>query len=547
MNRVMPRQPALGQPETMPDLAAKVDHLLRESDRDDLALITPSVYETARLVSVGPWFDGHAARVRYLCAEQAIDGGWGVAGFRLVPTLSATECLLTVCERKSSADLEVPVTEVASAASRGLGLLRNWPAPTAAGSGELPDTVAIELIVPRLITLINERLAGHERSPLAGLPGELGGLRLRTPDGTVPDLLDQLRQRTATGKAIPGKLWHTWETLYSGRRQPSEVPLVAGSVSCSPAATAAWLGAPAEEGHPATVFVNELQGRWGGPVPVATPMPYFERSWILAMLGKHGLPHTVPAGMLAGLGTALTEHGIGAGPGLAPDADDTAVVLYALGLNGVDRAPDSLMLSFDADHFLCYPEERTPSPTTNAHAIEALACRLASYPEESPRYGPAMQKAISWLIAAQNGDGSWTDKWHGSPYYATACCAQALAEHGGAQAKPAVERAVRWVIETRHPGGRWGHGQGTVEETAHAALILALSSGAELRPAAELAIAGAWHVLIEAENSPQDPHLWIGKDMYTPLRIADLTRLVAIYSMTARRSAGTRPLDQKGR
>src|SRR5712691_354793 len=81
----------------------EIDQLLTESSQDDWALITPSLYETARLVSIAPWLSGHSERLAYLCSEQGADGGWGVTGFRVVPTLSATEALLTTCDQRCSA------------------------------------------------------------------------------------------------------------------------------------------------------------------------------------------------------------------------------------------------------------------------------------------------------------------------------------------------------------------------------------------------------------------------------------------------------------
>lgn len=39
--------------------------------------VSPSVYETGRLVSDAPWLPGHAERLCHLLATQRADGGWG--------------------------------------------------------------------------------------------------------------------------------------------------------------------------------------------------------------------------------------------------------------------------------------------------------------------------------------------------------------------------------------------------------------------------------------------------------------------------------------
>jgi hypothetical protein len=59
--------------------------------------VSPSVYETARVVALAPWLKGHAERVEYLIETQRPDGRWGPdhhPGYALVPTLSSVEALL---------------------------------------------------------------------------------------------------------------------------------------------------------------------------------------------------------------------------------------------------------------------------------------------------------------------------------------------------------------------------------------------------------------------------------------------------------------------
>lgn len=89
--------------DATPDCAGLVDIIVSaQKIVDDLTerpwgSSSPSVYETGRLVSLAPWLTGHGERLRFLLAEQRPDGGWGLPddGYALVPTLSATEALLS--------------------------------------------------------------------------------------------------------------------------------------------------------------------------------------------------------------------------------------------------------------------------------------------------------------------------------------------------------------------------------------------------------------------------------------------------------------------
>src|SRR5690242_19473083 len=74
--------------------------LMREMTEDSRGDVAPSIYDTARLVSLVPWLDGHAARLKFLCDTQGCDGAWGPPdGYGIVPTLSATEALITCLRR----------------------------------------------------------------------------------------------------------------------------------------------------------------------------------------------------------------------------------------------------------------------------------------------------------------------------------------------------------------------------------------------------------------------------------------------------------------
>lgn len=104
--------------------------LVSDIDRDVWGSVTPSLYETARVVSAAPWLPGHKQRVVWLL-EQQREGGWGEgpAPYRLLPTLSAVEALLSVL-RDAPADGRSR-ERAAAAAAEGLaelaGLLSAGP------------------------------------------------------------------------------------------------------------------------------------------------------------------------------------------------------------------------------------------------------------------------------------------------------------------------------------------------------------------------------------------------------------------------------------
>ncbi|MDR4215733.1 prenyltransferase, partial [Bacillus paralicheniformis] len=81
-------------------------------------------------------------------------------------------------------------------------------------------------------------------------------------------------------------------------------------------------------------------------------------------------------------------------------------------------------------------------------------------------YAHAGAKARAGLLDRQTADGGWTDKWHASPYYATAHCVAALVAHG--EDVRALDRAAAWVTASRRSDGGWGVWQTTAEETAYA-------------------------------------------------------------------------------
>jgi halimadienyl-diphosphate synthase len=503
--------------------------LVSEMSADPHGEFSLSVYETGRLVRHVPSLRGHAQRVRFLLDEQQSAGGWGgPQEYGIAPTLSAIEALLAIIRGQNGST--IPRDELVSSVNRGLTALFEWLKTSE--KSLLPDTVGVEIVVPVLITEINAHL---NPDPPPGL-GAWRGRRLAQHAGANDGLLSGLRGALVQGRALPMKLAHTLEIFGDTARGARFVEPVEGVVGCSPAATAVWLGdGEVRAGrHSSVRYLEEVQARGGGPVPMAAPLPAFERAWVLFTLASVDLVPPVPRDLVHGLHAAFGELGVAGGAGLPPDADDTATALTALARLGSPRSPDCLWAYQEQDgHFACFFDERTPSTSTNAHVLQAFgACLTPDLPGRS-RYEHAMVRLTDWLCERQESDGSWSDKWHASPYYATACAALALSAYGGDRAVGALRRAVGWVLDTQRPDGSWGWWAGTVEETAYAVQILSRvrvhADDDGVDGAVDRAVAKGYPRLLPVDDDGERyTPLWHDKDLYTPLRIVRAERLAAL-------------------
>ncbi|MEE1835708.1 prenyltransferase/squalene oxidase repeat-containing protein [Streptomyces sp. SP17KL33] len=472
--------------------------IVDEMIADPYGLTSPSVYETARMVASAPWLEGHRQRVEFLLAQQHEDGTWGgPAAYGLLPTLSAVDALLSVAGTQDA-------RRVAGAVESGLAALTGrFPRNV-----ELPDTIAVELLVPWLIEQIDQRLSLMDDR--GDLPGRLD---LRADTGTLSGIRELLRQHTG----IPEKTWHSLEALGAPAVRSGTVTPMGGAVGASPAATAAWLGDPphTDAAKACLEYLRQTQARHGGPVSGITSITYFEVAWVVTALSGSGLDVDIPAQVADTLRTALGANGLSAGPGLPADSDDTSAALHALDLLGKPESVDCLWEYDTGLYFTCFPKERTPSTSTNAHILVALADRCG---QGDTRYDRAAERVGGWLVEQQQPDGRWTDKWHASPYYATACGAAAMARLDGPRTSAALDDAIRWVLDTQHADGSWGRWEGTGEETAYALQVLNHRAAPD-RPALEAIRAGRAFLSGHVEDDRENPPLWHDKDLYTPVRV----------------------------
>jgi squalene-hopene/tetraprenyl-beta-curcumene cyclase len=159
-----------------------------------------------------------------------------------------------------------------------------------------------------------------------------------------------------------------------------------------------------------------------------------------------------------------------------PDLDDTAVVAWAMHqahnsdeyTESVRRALDWLVgmqsedggfAAFDADNTY-YSLNRIPfadhgalldPPTSDVTArVVTVLARVGRTEDKA-----ALSRAIAYLRAEQEADGSWFGRWGTNYIYGTWSVLTALSLAAGRQ-DPAVRRAVDWLKSRQNADGGWG-------------------------------------------------------------------------------------------
>lgn len=206
-----------------------------------------------------------------------------------------------------------------------------------------------------------------------------------------------------------------------------------------------------------------------------------------------------------------------------PDIDDTAVALMVLGTArkhvddperldaAIARARNWLTAmqsqsggwgAFDKDNneelltripFADFGETLDPpSADVTAHVVEGLAACGAGAGE------PSVKRAVDYLAAEQEPEGSWFGRWGVNHIYGTSAVLTALAALGEDMASGSVRRAARWLAARQNEDGGWGEscasymnasrrgrGPSTASQTAWAVMGL-VACGAEEHRAAIL-------------------------------------------------------------
>jgi squalene-hopene/tetraprenyl-beta-curcumene cyclase len=126
-----------------------------------------------------------------------------------------------------------------------------------------------------------------------------------------------------------------------------------------------------------------------------------------------------------------------------------------------------------------------PSADVTAHVIEMLA-------ERGKADHPAVRRAVRWLLAEQEDDGSWYGRWGVNHVYGVGAVVPALIATGLPTGHTAIRRAVNWLIGHQNPDGGWGEswqsyadrawrgrGPSTASQTAWALLALLAAGEAD--------------------------------------------------------------------
>jgi squalene-hopene/tetraprenyl-beta-curcumene cyclase len=162
---------------------------------------------------------------------------------------------------------------------------------------------------------------------------------------------------------------------------------------------------------------------------------------------------------------------------LYPDIDDSAVVLFALDRAGaLDAETRTRALAwifamqsrsggwaaFDKDNTSRIPAlipfadfgemVDPPSADVTAHVVEMLGALGIE------RSHPAIQRALAYLYAEQEPEGSWFGRWGVNHIYGTGAVLPALAAIGEPMDSLAVRRAVQWLLVRQNADGGFGEG-----------------------------------------------------------------------------------------
>jgi halimadienyl-diphosphate synthase len=299
-----------------------------------------------------------------------------------------------------------------------------------------------------------------------------------------------------------------------------------GSIGNSPATTAYYLLLNPSDDR-AIKYLESIKANTDNVVTVY-PFRVFEAAWVLNNLSFSNLPIREIASPenLESLLHAITPNGTGFDQTFTvPDGDTTSVSCSVLLKSGYE-VNHNILRSFENKRerfFRTYEYERNASVGTNVHALEAL--RLM---RDYPNISEIREKIILMLLNQRKYNMYWTDKWHASPYYATAHTLIALLKEGAYLAHTCRE-SIDWLIHTQQADGSWGFfGQGTLEETSYVITALLHYSKIDIIDEAIIHCAMEYLERNHKKYNACYPELWIAKPLYTPVNIVRSTILSAL-------------------
>ncbi|WP_307543573.1 prenyltransferase/squalene oxidase repeat-containing protein [Streptomyces sp. V3I8] len=446
----------------------------------------------------------------WLTTHQHPDGSWGSDAVhnpydRLVSTLAAITALNEASDAVSR-----------RAVHAGVDFLEHHAVDWRGAPGE---TVGFEVAAPFLL----EQARRHGLD--VSVHGEEELHRLRADKlATVVDSGALLRE--------PTSLLYSVEALTDlvPAQELARFTLPNGSLADSPSSTIALWQATRD---PAALWYlcSAARSTDDGGMPEVHGFDVMEPAWALYTLARAGLKPPSATAHIARLETLgeRSPAGLAMSAGFqVADSDDTSMAANVLhAYHRPTRPLLEALTSFVTDtHVACYPHERGLTVTVNARALEAFAPHPDIYAEE-------IRTALGYLLDVRKDGAWWVDKWHTSPYYATAQAAFACA----LAAPHEMAAAWQWLLDSQHPDGSWGTGAGPAEETGHAVLALnALEP--HFGPALTEVYQRAHTQLCTHLNNPDLPALWIAKTLYTPVNVVRAVILSA-HTIAVRRAGQT--------
>jgi len=478
--------------------------------------ISPAAYDTAFVARLrqpdDPQALAYPQTLSWLLRSQNADGSFGtnlpIPKEKLISTLSALMAL---------ADLPQSLQDGAAHRARAKALrfvyedTGNWQTGL--------DTAGFELVLPALLDEAKVRELPLPFERFMGISAQR--------DAKIGHIPPRLIYNVKT------PLLHSLE--YLGNRLDIEAARAQlspnGSFANSPSATAYFLRKTRDEQANEYIALL-LRNRGDGSLPTVEPFEVFEIAWVLYNLARaHHRPAEAQP-LVRYLAQALTDDGVGVSrEGLRADADDTALTLSVLHRYGYPISAGPLRPFEGINFFFTFPLERDPSVTANAHVLEVLQT-VAPF----PRQQVIQQKVLKYLRDARVDGDHWVDKWHGSPFYATAHAVFALT----APAPDLCLKAFSWLQNSQREDGSWGwFSRGTPEETAYAVQAVMLAP-AELQAGMQEPLRRAAAYLNETEGEPVIP-MWVGKTLYGPTQVVRSAVLSARILLA--RSGHARPAD----
>ena len=483
---------------TLGTLRRAADQLLGQLAHGDMGC---TIYEVASVARVPHWVADRPAfpgLLQWLAGQQADDGGW-----KSGPGSSSARVLATLASIVALSEHDAAGVETQRSVARFIE--RNWSVATS----ETEPVVGFEVLSAVLV-----QEAMHFGLPLSDIAKDAESMRT---EKLARFPVSHFYEPTASAS-------YSLECLGASLDIESAhgLELSDGSIAGSPSATAYYLRMTGKED--AFHYLGSLVSTLGVErIGCAYPTDLYERLWVMNSLRRAGLLNPArSASHIQHVREAWTDRGIG-WSNLHPlvDVDETAVGLVVLGAAEATAKASVLEHFHDGVSYRTYPTETSPSAAAIAHVLEALL-RLGVGP---PQRASAVASELWTLLRA---DGLWIDKWHVSPFYATAEAVMALLPTNDDRLQKVVDK----MCNQQRPDGGWGYGwDSTVEETAYCvqALCLFRSAGGSV-PASVLEAAKARLVAGLEEPINSYPGLWLGKDNYCP-RLVVRGALVAALGM----------------